>query len=155
MTDEKIETILIRVKDLLGYFTPEGFSEDTPPEIKELLGNPLGYNAGYDPVTRGMSKKALFAIIGILSDDTEGSLSGKLDEAVDSEVPIWDQDRVDWLNSNLQRVRFVDEAIDEIGYASPFSLMRQLGVGYYAELCEVCSRFLHELGVTEEEMDEE
>ena len=155
MTDEKIETILIRVKDLLGYFTPEGFREDTPPEIKELLGNPLGYNTGYDPVTLGMSKKALFAIIGILSNDADGSLSGKLDEAVDPEVPIWDQDRVDWLNSNLQRARFVDEAIDWIGYTGHFSLMHQLGAGYYAELCEVCRRFLHELGVTEEEMDEE
>ena len=155
MTDEKIETILIRVKDLLGYFTPEWFREDTPLEIKELLGNPLGYNVGYDPVTLEMSKKALFVIIDILGDDTEGSLFDKVRTAVDTEVPIWDQDRVDWLKSNLQRARFVDEAIDEIGYASPFSLMHQLGAGYYAELCEVCSRFLHELGVTEEEMDEE
>ena len=88
MTDEKIETILIRVKDLLGYFTQEGFREDTPLEIKELLGNPLGYNAGYDPVTRGISKKALFAIIDILSDDTEGSLSDKVSEAADAEVPM-------------------------------------------------------------------
>ena len=155
MTDEKIETILIRAKDLLGYFTKEGFREDTPLEIKELLGNPLGYNAGHDPVTRGISKKALFAIIGILSDDTGGSLFDKVHEAFDEEELIWDQDRVDWLNSNLQRARFVDETIDKIGYASPFSLMHQLGVGYYAELCEVCSRFLHELGVTEEEKDEE
>ena len=155
MTDEKIETILIRVKDLLGYFTPEGFREDTPLEIKKLLGNPLGYDAGYDPVTLKMSEKALFAIIDALSDDTEGSLFDKVHEAADAEVPIWDQDRVDWLKSNLQRARFVDETINEIGYTGSFSLMHQLGWGYYAELCEVCSRFLHELGVTEEEMNEE
>ena len=66
-------------------------------------------------------------------------------EFADSQVDVYTSELIAWMGSNLRRVGYVDEAVEEYGGELAGDIVRQIMLGQYAEAEEVYALTLNAL----------
>jgi hypothetical protein len=71
-------------------------------------------------------------------------------EIIDGLVDIYNQDRLNWLASNLCRSEYVDEAVSEFGWPEKEGIYQAIAYGQYREIEELFNNIMNYLSNTQE-----
>lgn len=90
-----------------------------------------------------------------MADPTD---SDAMHEHIDTLIPIYNHDRLQWLASRLDRAEYVNEAVNEYGLGDEFDLFAALAYGMESEFREIwyaLAKYLKEQAEEQNEEDED
>jgi hypothetical protein len=96
------------------------------------------------------------AALGFIHDNDYGEAEAEdySSDFADEQVDTYNAARLKWLESNLNRHGYVNEAVEELGYPSDEGILHAIGMGQYLEGREVFDSVVASLRELVEEDDE-
>lgn len=88
-------------------------------------------------------------------DGGEDAIEDGMHEWADAEVDVYTGARLKWLASHLSRPGYVDGAAEEFGHDGPVDIVALIGMGQYAEACEVYALVVSALRERAEEVSDD
>lgn len=79
-------------------------------------------------------------------DELRKAFEGVEHEIIDGLVPVYNFERTTWLNSNLRRGQYCDEAEDEGLTGENCDIFDRIAAGMYMEIQELYNRTIDEIG---------
>jgi hypothetical protein len=85
--------------------------------------------------------------------DTIDELRDKVSEIADSEIDVYNSDRLQWLASHLGNADLVDTAVQEFGYDNSTGIVGAIGIGQYYAIERIAGALIDAIEAEVEKRD--